>query len=61
MCECAGLNCHIGSQLTSAAPFIAALEKLLELVDQLEAEGIVLQHIDMGGTRRQTSAQNDRF
>lgn len=44
-----GIDCHIGSQLTETAPFLAALERVLALVDQLEAEGIKLQHLDLGG------------
>lgn len=44
-----GMDCHIGSQLTEASPFIAALEKILLLADQLAARGIVLEHIDAGG------------
>ncbi len=44
-----GIDCHIGSQLTDIAPFLAALEKLLALVEQLSAVGIDLEHIDLGG------------
>ncbi len=44
-----GIDCHIGSQLTSLAPFRDALDRVLRLVDQLAAEGIALQHIDIGG------------
>ncbi|MGY6276551.1 diaminopimelate decarboxylase [Methylomonas sp. MgM2] len=44
-----GIDCHIGSQLTETAPFLDALERVLALVDQLEAEGIRLQHLDLGG------------
>ncbi len=44
-----GIDCHIGSQLTEIAPFAAALERVLDLVDALAAEGIHLQHIDIGG------------
>jgi diaminopimelate decarboxylase len=44
-----GIDCHIGSQLTETAPFIAALDKVLQLVDELEASGIVLEHFDLGG------------
>ena len=44
-----GIGCHIGSQLTAVAPFVAALDKVLELVDRLQAEGIALAHIDIGG------------
>ena len=44
-----GIDCHIGSQLTESTPFLDALDKVLELVNALEAEGIRLQHIDLGG------------
>ncbi|MFC4161136.1 diaminopimelate decarboxylase [Chitinimonas lacunae] len=44
-----GIDCHIGSQLTDTAPFLDALDRLLALVDQLAAEGIVLRHLDLGG------------
>lgn len=44
-----GVDCHIGSQLTEVQPFLDALEKLLTLVDSLAANGIVLQHLDIGG------------
>ena len=44
-----GMDCHIGSQLTECSPFIAAAEKVLALVDALAIEGIVLQHLDLGG------------
>jgi len=44
-----GMDCHIGSQLTETSPFIAAVEKVLALVDTLAAEGIVLEHLDLGG------------
>jgi len=44
-----GVDCHIGSQLTELAPFADALERVLALVDQLAADGIVLQHLDLGG------------
>jgi diaminopimelate decarboxylase len=45
----AGIGCHIGSQLTEVAPFVAALDRLLDLVDRLQAEGIALTHVDIGG------------
>jgi len=45
----AGIGCHIGSQLTSTAPFITAVQKLLGMVDRLAAEGIGIEHVDMGG------------
>ncbi|MBI5938397.1 MAG: diaminopimelate decarboxylase [Betaproteobacteria bacterium] len=44
-----GIDCHIGSQLTETAPFAEAVDKVLQLVDALAADGIELQHIDMGG------------
>jgi diaminopimelate decarboxylase len=44
-----GIDCHIGSQLTEIPPFIAALQKLLDLVDRLATEGIAIDHIDIGG------------
>ena len=44
-----GMDCHIGSQLTETSPFIAAVEKVLALVDALSAEGIHLEHLDLGG------------
>lgn len=44
-----GIDCHIGSQLTDAAPLIDALDRLLQLIDQLEDAGIRLHHLDIGG------------
>jgi len=44
-----GMDCHIGSQLTESSPFIAATEKVLQLVDTLAREGIKLEHLDLGG------------
>lgn len=44
-----GVDCHIGSQLTSVAPFLDALERVLTLVDTLAADGIVLAQLDIGG------------
>ena len=47
--EVVGVDCHIGSQLTSLPPFLDALERLLALVDRLAARGIRIQHLDLGG------------
>ena len=44
-----GIDCHIGSQLTTVAPFVDALDRVLELVDRLADAGIALAHIDLGG------------
>jgi diaminopimelate decarboxylase len=44
-----GVDCHIGSQLTSLPPFLDALDRLLALIDRLGECGIHLHHIDLGG------------
>jgi diaminopimelate decarboxylase len=44
-----GIDFHIGSQITEIEPFVAALDKVLEFVDVLDAGGSPLQHIDLGG------------
>ncbi len=44
-----GIDYHIGSTVTDIAPFAEAFEKVLLLVDQLEAESIAISHIDIGG------------
>jgi len=44
-----GVDCHIGSQLSKVTPFVDSLQRLLVLVDQLQARGIQLHHIDVGG------------
>ncbi|MGP9490927.1 diaminopimelate decarboxylase [Psychrobacter sp. AOP7-B1-24] len=44
-----GIDCHIGSQLTEVEPFVAALDKVIELVHSLREKGIELRHIDLGG------------
>ncbi|MCU0896435.1 MAG: diaminopimelate decarboxylase [Burkholderiales bacterium] len=47
--EVVGIDCHIGSQITEVAPYFEAVDKVLALVDRLDAEGIRLQHLDFGG------------
>jgi diaminopimelate decarboxylase len=44
-----GVDCHIGSQLTSTTPFLDALDRVLALVDALAADGIAIHHLDLGG------------
>lgn len=44
-----GVDCHIGSQLTSIDPFLAALDRILSLIDTLADEGIDIAHLDLGG------------
>jgi diaminopimelate decarboxylase len=49
--EVHGIECHIGSQITELSPFVDALRRLLSLVDQIEALGISILHLDIGGGR----------
>ncbi|MDP4301927.1 diaminopimelate decarboxylase [Leptothrix discophora] len=44
-----GIDCHIGSQLTEVAPFLDALDRVLDLVEAIEAAGIPIHHLDLGG------------
>ena len=44
-----GVDCHIGSQIADLGPFRAALAALGQMIDALEAEGVVLSHVDIGG------------
>ena len=44
-----GIDCHIGSQLTTVEPFLDAIDRLLLMTDVLSAEGITISHFDMGG------------
>ncbi len=44
-----GIDCHIGSQITEVSPFLAALDKVLDLVDRLQTVGIAVEHLDLGG------------
>lgn len=44
-----GVDCHIGSQLTTLPPFLDALDRLLVLVDRLAENGIQIKHLDLGG------------
>ncbi|MEZ5569634.1 MAG: diaminopimelate decarboxylase [Halioglobus sp.] len=47
--EIVGMDCHIGSQLTSIDPFIDALRRLLGMLDALAEQGITIRHLDLGG------------
>ena len=47
--EVVGVDCHIGSQLTDISPYFDALEKLLDLIEQLAENGIAIKHLDLGG------------
>lgn len=44
-----GIDCHIGSQITFMSPYLDAMDRVLDLVDAVEREGIRLEHIDFGG------------
>ena len=44
-----GIDFHIGSQLTTVEPFLDAIDRILEMVDELDEEGIKISHFDMGG------------
>jgi diaminopimelate decarboxylase len=44
-----GIDCHIGSQITQVAPYLDALDRLLDLVEAVEAAGIPIHHVDVGG------------
>ena len=44
-----GIDFHIGSQIMDINPYIESLNKILEIIDQLDSEGIMLRHIDIGG------------
>ncbi|AIO68404.1 diaminopimelate decarboxylase [Burkholderia oklahomensis] len=44
-----GIDCHIGSQITELSPYLDAIDKLLDLVEQIEADGVKIHHVDVGG------------
>jgi len=44
-----GIDCHIGSQITDVEPYLDALDRLLDLVEALESEGLRIHHLDVGG------------
>lgn len=44
-----GIDCHIGSQITEEGPYLDAMDRVLDLVDAIEAEGVSIHHIDFGG------------
>ena len=47
--EVTGVSCHIGSQLTKVSPFVDALRKVKELIARLDAAGIKIKNLDLGG------------
>jgi diaminopimelate decarboxylase len=44
-----GIDCHIGSQITDSAPYLDTIDRILDLVEAIEKEGIAIAHIDLGG------------
>jgi diaminopimelate decarboxylase len=44
-----GADCHIGSQLTSIEPYLDAMDRLFVLIDTIAAQGIIIEHLDLGG------------
>lgn len=44
-----GIDCHIGSQITQEGPYLDAVDRMLDLVEAIEAAGIPIHHIDFGG------------
>ena len=44
-----GIDCHIGSQITQASPYLDAMDRIIDLVESIEAAGIAIEHIDFGG------------
>ncbi|MBC8057237.1 MAG: diaminopimelate decarboxylase [Rhizobiales bacterium] len=47
--EVVGIDCHIGSQITETGPYLDALDRLLDLIEAIEARGIPIRHLDLGG------------
>jgi len=44
-----GIDCHIGTQITEETPYLDAMDRMLDLVEAIEAAGIAIRHIDFGG------------
>ena len=44
-----GIDCHIGSQITLESPYLDAVDRVLDLVESIEAAGIPIHHLDFGG------------
>ncbi|MBF2759139.1 MAG: diaminopimelate decarboxylase [Ectothiorhodospiraceae bacterium AqS1] len=44
-----GVDCHIGSQLSSIEPYLDALDRVLALIDTLAQSGIAIRHLNLGG------------
>ena len=44
-----GIDCHIGSQITLESPYLDAVDRMLDLVESIEAAGMPIHHLDFGG------------
>ena len=44
-----GIDCHIGSQITDTTPYLDAMDRVLDLVAEVESAGVAIHHIDFGG------------
>lgn len=44
-----GIDCHIGSQITETTPYLDAMDRVLDLVAEVESAGVAIHHIDFGG------------
>ncbi len=44
-----GIDCHIGSQITEISPYLDALDRVLDLVEAIETQGVKIHHLDLGG------------
>jgi diaminopimelate decarboxylase len=60
--EVRGIDCHIGSQITDLSVCVETAERMFDLVDRLENEGIAVDHVDLGGGPRRPLSRrgNDR-
>jgi len=47
--EVVGIDCHIGSQITDVAPYLDALDRVLDLIEAIETQGVTIHHMDLGG------------
>jgi len=47
--EVVGIDCHIGSQIIEITPYLDALDRILDLIEAIEARGVAIRHLDLGG------------
>ena len=47
--EVVGVDCHIGSQLTSTSPFADAAERVRAFIEVLRRQGAAIRYVDLGG------------